>query len=243
MPPIPSAAGNHLITRLPVREQRALVKACETVELVFGQVLCEPGTPFRHLHFPLTGFISLVVEIDDHAPLEMGMIGHEGVLGVTVVLGTPLVPMRAIVQGNGTALRIAIKPFMQLLATSPALSKTLHRYLYVVLAQLSQIAACTHFHEVEQRLARWLLMSHDRAHGDHFHLTHQFLADMLGVRRSGISLAAGVMQARGLIRYARGDIEMLDRAGVERLSCVCYAEVVAHYALHFGRPPGPLPVA
>lgn len=239
MPQRSPPVDNHLIASLPPRERRALLQACETVDLVFGQILCEPDTPFRHLHFPLTGFISLVVEIRDHSPLEMGMIGHEGVLGATVVLGINTAPMRGIVQGAGTALRIAVKPMLLLLVTSPVLRKLLNRYLYVVMAQLSQIAACTHFHEVEQRLARWLLMSHDRSHGDHFHLTHQFLADMLGVRRSGITQAAGVMQSQGLIRYTRGDIEVLDRAGVERLSCECYADVVADYVGQFGRPPGP----
>jgi CRP-like cAMP-binding protein len=109
----------------------------------------------------------------------------------------------------------------------------LKRYLYVVMAQLSQSAACTHFHEIEPRLARWLLMTHDRAHADHFHLTHEFLADMLGVRRSGVSIAAAALQARGVISYSRGEINILDRAGLERAACECYAVLRADYLAQF----------
>lgn len=233
----PPIVVNRLIARLPVRERRALLDISETVGLEFGQILCQPDTPFRHVHFPLTGFVSLVAEVLDHPPLEMGLIGNEGLLGATVVLGVSAVPLRGIVQGAGTALRIDVRQFRSLLESSPALRRSLNRYLYVLMAQLSQTAVCTRFHELGPRLARWLLMSHDRAHADHFHLTHQFLADMLGVRRSGVTTAAGVMQAQGLISYTRGEIRVLDRPGLEASSCECYAEVIADYAEQMGEWP------
>lgn len=132
-------------------------------------------------------------------------------------------------QGSGQTLRIAIAPFRTLLVAHPALLGMLQRYVYVTLAQLAQTAACMCFHDVSHRLARWLLMTHDRAGGDSFQLTHQFLADMLGVRRSGVTTAAGQMQDEGLISYVRGDIQVLDRHGLERASCACYADVQAGY--------------
>lgn len=233
----PKVVVNCLIARLPVRERRALLDSGETVSLEFGQILCQPDAPFRHVHFPLTGFVSLVAQVLDHPPLEMGLIGNEGVLGATLVLGVSSVPLRGIVQGSGTALRIEVRQFRALLESSPALRRSLNRYLYVLMAQLSQTAVCTRFHELGPRLARWLLMSHDRSHADHFHLTHQFLADMLGVRRSGVTTAAGVMQAQGLISYTRGEIRVLDRAGLEARSCECYAEVIADYAEQMGEWP------
>jgi CRP-like cAMP-binding protein len=181
------------------------------------------------LYFPLSGFISLVTQLGQHKPLEMGMIGNEGMLGVTLVLGVSMAPMRAIVQGKGTAWRIDIAALQQVLKTCPQLHNVLQQYLFVLLAQLSQSAACIHFHELEPRLARWLLMSHDRAHCDDFHLTHQFLADMLGVRRSGVSVAADNMQQKQLISYSRGMISVLDRDALQKTACECYQASVDDY--------------
>ncbi|MCX7061691.1 MAG: Crp/Fnr family transcriptional regulator [Gammaproteobacteria bacterium] len=220
-------SANRLLAALPVGERAALMSLAETVELRFGDVLCEPDESYRHVYFPLAGFISLLSRIDGHPPLEMGLIGSEGMLGATLLLGVPTVPFRALVQGPGSALRIAAAPFRKIIAGSPALDRILRQHVYLLLMQLGQTAACTRFHDVGHRLARWLLMTHDRAGGDHFKLTHQFLADMLGVRRSGITTAAGVMQEAGLIRYVRGDIEVLDRSGLEQASCSCYVKVQA----------------
>ncbi|WP_445937630.1 Crp/Fnr family transcriptional regulator [Pseudomonas sp.] len=222
-----------LIEGLPSKQRKQLLNGCEPVDLVFGHVLHEANQPIRHVYFPLKGFISLVTTLDGHQPLEMGLIGNEGVLGATLALGIGRAPMRAVVQGSGSALRISSQLFKQQLLKSPALLHTLKRYLYVVMAQLSQSAACTHFHEIEPRLARWLLMTHDRAHADHFHLTHEFLADMLGVRRSGVSIAAALLQARGLISYSRGEIHILDRAGLELAACECYVAMQADYRAQF----------
>lgn len=224
---------NHLLYDLPRKMRSKILKCCKPVDLVFGSVLCKSDKPFPHVYFPLTGFISLVAPMDDHPPLEMGLIGNEGMLGVTLVLGVNTAPLHAVVQGSGTALQMTTLQFQRELRDNPSLRHTLKRYLYVLMAQLSQSAACTRFHEVEARLARWLLMTHDRAHADHFHLTHQFLADMLGVQRSAVTIAAGSMQKKKLIRYVRGDIRILDRRGLEAASCECYDAVVEDYARIF----------
>lgn len=221
---------NQLLASLPHQESARVLACCEPVDLVFGSILCESEQTLRHLYFPLTGFISLVITLRDHQPLEMGLIGNEGMLGATLVLGVNSVPMRAVVQGSGTALRISATDFRRELQECPELLRLLNRYLYVLMAQLSQTAACTHFHEIEPRLARWLLMTHDRAHADHFYLTHEYLADMLGVRRSGITVAAGALQLRGLIHYTRGEISILDRKGLEAASCECYDATIDDYA-------------
>lgn len=224
---------SHLIEGLPSKQRTTLLDGCEPVDLVFGNVLHEANQPIRHVYFPLGGFISLVATLEGHQPLEMGLIGNEGMLGATLALGVDLAPMRAVVQGSGSALRMSSELFKQELLSSPQLLRALKRYLYVLMAQLSQSAACTHFHEIELRLVRWLLMTHDRAHADHFYLTQEYLADMLGVRRSGVSIAAAALQARGLIRYSRGVIYILDRAGLEQAACECYASLQADYQAQF----------
>lgn len=221
---------NHLLKALPCKESNRILERCEPVELAFGTILCEPDQPFQYVYFPLTGFISLVIALDSHPPLEMALIGNEGMLGATLALGANAVPMRAMVQGAGTALRMTAAELRRELRNSPGLQRLLHRYLYVLIAQLSQTAACSHFHEIEPRLAFWLLMTHDRAHADHFHLTHELLADMLGVRRSGVTIAAGSLQQRQVIRYIRGEISILDRKGLEAASCECYGAILEDYA-------------
>lgn len=224
---------NRLIDGLPRKESKRILALCEIVSLEFGTVLCERDEPYAHAYFPITCFISLLTTLSGHPPLEMGLIGSEGMLGGTLSLGVNAAPLRAVVQGPGSALRINAALLKRLLPESPVLQRTLHRYVYVMMAQLSQTAACNHFHEIEPRLARWLLMTQDRAHANHFHLTHEFLADMLGVRRSGITVAAGALQARHLIGYTRGEISILDRRGLEAASCECYAAVNLDYAQQF----------
>lgn len=221
---------NHLIQALPRRDRARILAYCELVPLTFDTILCEPNQPFTQVYFPLTGFISLVATVSGHPPLEMGLIGNEGMLGATLVLGVATAPLRGVVQGSGNALRMTAAQLKQELIDSPALRRVLDRYLYALMAQLSQAAACTRFHEIEPRLARWLLMTHDRAHADHFHLTHQFLADMLGVRRSAVTIAAGALQRRELISYSRGEINILDRGGLEAASCECYQAQIEDYA-------------
>lgn len=225
---------NRLIQSLPRNERTGFLDRCEPVELVFGDTLCERDKTLRHVHFPLTGFVSLLVTVDDRQPLEMGLVGHEGMLGATLALGVKTAPLRGEVQGGGTALRMSAQQFQRELRNSPALADVLHRYLYVLLTQLSQVAGCNRFHEVEGRLARWLLMTHDRAHADHFQMTHQFLSWMLGVKRSAVTIAAGGLQKKEFIRYSRGAISILDRRGLETASCACYDTLVENYTRLFG---------
>ncbi len=224
---------NRLIEGLPRGARRRVLECCETVDLEFGTVLCEANQPLRYVYFPLTGFISLVAMVKRHPPLEIGLIGNEGMLGATLALDVTGARLRGIVQGSGTALRITAAQLRRLLRGIPALRRTLNHYLFVLLAQQSRSIACTRFHEIKSRLARWLLMTHDRAHADHFHLTHQYLADMLGVQRSAVTIAAGALQKNKVIRYVRGEIIVLDRRGLEAASCECYQSVIEDHQRQF----------
>lgn len=218
-----SAQGsNQLIEGLPRHDRIRTLAGCERIELVAGDVLCERDQVLRHVYFPLTGFISRIATLAGNRPLELGLIGNESMLGVTLVLGINTAPTQAVVQGPGVALRMGAAQFRQELGRSQALRWALNHHVYVMITQLARMAACTHFHEIEPRLACWLLMTHDRAQSDHFHLTHGLLADMLGVRRSGVTIAAGSLQHRKLISYRRGEISILDRKGLEAASCGCY---------------------
>lgn len=222
--------ANRLLTELPAVERDGFMAVCETVELSFGEVLFQPAETITHVYFPIDSFISLIVVLDSDNRLEVAMAGREGMLGSSLVLGIDETPMLALVQGAGSALRITAENFQQLLLSSPVLHQRLKRYIYVVMKQLATSAACNHFHRIEARLARWLLMTQDRAGSDQLNLTHEFLAMMLGVRRAGITLAAIALQARGLIRYQRGTITVLDRPGLIEASCECYTEDCALYA-------------
>jgi CRP-like cAMP-binding protein len=223
-------AQNHLIELLPGRERARLLSICEPVQLVLSDELCARGEPLRHVYFPTEGFISLVAQVDLHPSLEVGMVGREGMVGASLVLGVQAVPLRALVQGSGAAWRIGRVAFSRELSASRPLQVTLGRYLYVLMAQMAASAACLRFHQIRPRLARWLLMSQDRAHADCFHVTHEFLAYMLGVRRVGVTAAAGSLQRNGLIAYHRGEMQVLDRAGLEAAACSCYASDAASYA-------------
>lgn len=229
------APDNLLLKGLPRAVRTRLLAACESVELSFGEILARPDQAFPFVYFPCSSFISTMTTVSSHPPLEMGLIGNEGMLGATLALGVEAAPLLAVVQGPGSAWRIASAAFRDELAASPTLHAVINRFIYVQLAQLSQSAACTRFHEVEPRLARWLLMSHDRAHVDHFHLTHQFLAAMLGVQRSAITIAAGSLQRMQLIHYSRGEINILSRKGLEAMACECYGAVIQDYEARFGR--------
>jgi len=216
------AVVNRLLEALPGADRRRVVASGEMVELTLGDVLYTPGERLTHGYFPLGGVISLIQVIDASDFLEVGLVGAEGMFGTPLALGVDASPVRAVVQGAGLALRIDAVALQRELGRSPALQRELARYVYVRMSQLSQTAGCTRFHVVEARLARWLLMTQDRQRSASFHITHEFLAFMLGVRRVGVTKAASALQLRRLIRYSRGDITVLDRRGLQAAACGCY---------------------
>jgi CRP-like cAMP-binding protein len=214
---------NQLIAALPRADRSRLLGLCEPVHLVLAQVLCLPGQITRHVYFPTDSFISLIAQVDEQHGLEVGMAGVEGMLGVHVALGVRREPLKALVQGAGAAWRMTASAFRDELTRSAPLQQRLQRYVSVLMAQRATAAACLRFHEIGPRLSRWLLMSQDRAHADQFPLTQEFVASMLGVRRVGVTAAAGALQRRGLIRYHRGELTVVDRPGLLAASCSCYA--------------------
>ena len=216
-------AQNCLIELLPRKERVRLLALCEPVDLVFADVLTEAGERTRYVYFPVDGFISLLTRIDGEDALEVGMVGREGMLGVQLALGVRIAPLLALVQGAGSAWRVGASAFMRELAESAALRKELSRYAYVLMQQLATSAGCLRSHEIGPRLARWLLMSQDRAHASTFPVTQEFLAYMLGVRRVGVTRAASDFQRARHIEYHRGEMTVRDRAALEEAACCCYA--------------------
>ncbi len=229
----PLPAVNRLLAALPRADARRFQANASPVVLTRGEVLSKIGQPILHVHFPTTGLISQVTSIIGNSSLEIGLIGDEGMLGISLALGIGVAPLGAVVQSTGSSLRMDTASFRRELERGPALRRVLNRYLHVLMGQFAQAAACTRFHVVEARLARLLLMTNDRAHSDTFHVTHEVLAQMLGVRRVGVTKAATSLQELDLIRYRRGNIEILDRSGLEAASCVCYAIDITSYARMF----------
>jgi CRP-like cAMP-binding protein len=235
--------ANSLLAALPPKECRRLIDAMEQVVVTYGEFLYEPGEQIKYVYFPNDSLVSLLTLVDQHQALEVGLVGREGMVGIPLVLETSVSPVRALVQGTGTAMRMKAAPFLKELRQSHALQRELHRYTYVLMAQITQTAACNRFHVVEARLARWLLMTQDRLQSSTFRLTQEFLAQMLGVRRVGVTKAARTLQQDGLIGYRRGNITILDRKGLEGAACTCY-EIVKDMrdAVPSGHRHGPPPV-
>lgn len=221
---------NHLLARLPRKDRLRVLAVCTRVELPLAQVLSYSGKPTKYVYFPTSGFISLISVIDGSPGVEVGMVGCEGMLGAQLALGVVTAPLHALVQGAGTAWRIGASAFKGELEASNALRSSLNRYLYVLMAQLAESTACARFHQIGPRLARWLLMSQDRSQTSTFSVMQEFLAYMLGVRRVGITVAAGDLQRNGLIEYSRGKLTVVDRKGLEAAACGCYAADQKAYA-------------
>lgn len=219
--PVP-AVTNRLLAMLPEDERAGFLSHCDEVTLVSGETLAESGETYSHIYFPLSTFISLISVMNGKPALETGLIGAEGMLGATLALGVGSAPNRARVQSPGTALRVEADVFTEFLASHRALSHVVKHYLHVMIEQLTNTSACTRFHIVESRLARRLMMTRDRAKTDTLEITQQDLSGILGVRREGITEAAGRMQRRGLIHYRRGRLRILDRPGLETAACGCY---------------------
>lgn len=230
-------SGNQLLLLLPGKDRARLLACCTLVTLELGEVLNEPGRPTGFVYFPVEGFISLLAVIDEIPSLEVGIVGWEGMYGVHLAVGVTVAPLRALVQGAGTAWRLGAAAFRRELAASVALRRALNRYVYVTMSQIASSAACLQSHVIRPRLARWLLMTQDRAGAGSFYVTHELLADMLGVRRVGITIAAGLLQKEGLIQYSRGALTVLSRTGLEAAACSCYAADRSLYAQVMEPPP------
>lgn len=216
------STANHLLAAVPRQAHQRLLTGLAQVSLSYGEVLYEPAEPIRHVYFPIDCLVSLLTTVDKQRSLEVGMVGNEGMVGMPMALGIGNSAVRALVQGSGSALRMTAARFRAEFKKNLPLQCALFRYTHLLMAQISQTAACNRFHEAEARLARWLLMTSDRVHADEFRLTHEFLAHMLGVRRVGVTKAARVLQRKKLIDYSRGQIRILDRNGLEAAACACY---------------------
>ena len=214
---------NSLLAALPRTEYLRLYPTLETLRLVSGQVLHEPGAPIRHVYFPVDCVVSLLAMVDHRRSFEVALVGREGMIGISLALGVEVSSVRALVQTGGTVMRMEAGCFRAALGQSPSLTREMLRYAFAKLAQARQSAACNCFHSVPARLARWLLMMSDRVRSRDFYMTQAFMADLLGVRRATVNEAAGPLQRADLIRYSRGKISILDREGLEAAACPCYA--------------------
>jgi CRP-like cAMP-binding protein len=194
----------------------------EQVQLQFGQVLYEADDPIDYVYFPNDALVSLLTLVDSHSALEVGMVGPEGMVGTALALGASVSPVRALVQGAGSAMRMKAAPFLSGFRQGLSLQHQVLMYTHHLMSQIAQTAACNRFHVIEERLARWLLMTRDRVGSDHFFLTQDFLGSMLGARRVGITHAAHALKQRHLIDYSRGLMEITDGHGLERAACSCY---------------------
>ncbi|MDP1537708.1 MAG: Crp/Fnr family transcriptional regulator [Burkholderiales bacterium] len=224
---------NRLLAALPQQDYQRLIRHLEPVSLALGQVLYEPGSPIRHVYFPENGVISLLAVVGPDKAAEVAVVGSEGVVGSSAILGLNVSQLRAVVQGEGTALRIESSRLRKELGTHGEWFRELFRFTNALMSQAAQTAACNRFHTVEARLARWLLATRDRTNSRHLHLTQKFLSIMLGVRRVGITGAAMNLQKLKLITYSRGNIQILDSVRLEAAACSCYGVVKEIYRLSY----------
>jgi CRP-like cAMP-binding protein len=220
-----AAIQNRVLAALPRKSYLGLQSGLVPVELEFGKIIYEPGQTIHEVYFPTQSLVSLLTLVEGHLALEVGLVGWEGMVGFPIALGVDVSPVRALVQGGGSALRMSAARFRTELRRCPPLQRQLYRYVNTMMAQISQTAGCNRFHVVEPRLARWLLMTRDRVRSGEFRMTHEFLSHMLGVRRVGVTEAASALHERKLIDYSRGAIRILDHRGLEKAACACYERV------------------
>jgi CRP-like cAMP-binding protein len=224
-----TAPQNAILAALPREEMELLAPRLERVSLKFKLVVQEIGEPLSHLWFPISGVVSMLSEMDDGTAVEVATTGREGFIGLSAVMGVKTVAQRTIVQVAGEGERLSVKTYNQLRDQLPRLVQLQMRYAMSILTQVAQGSACNRMHPIEARCARWLLMTHDRVDEDHFTLTHEFLAQMLGVTRPSVTIAAGILQQAGLIEYVRGQLTVLNRKGLEDASCECYRIITSEF--------------
>ncbi|HEY0405555.1 MAG TPA: Crp/Fnr family transcriptional regulator [Pyrinomonadaceae bacterium] len=214
---------NHILAALSEEEYQHLLSQAEQVSLRQQQILCSSGDPIKHLYFPLTAVFALVATMKDGSTVEVGVIGSEGMVGISAFWGVPVVPHQVVVLMPGEAIKMPAEALKKALDHDGGhLHDLLLRYTHALVAHISQTAACNQLHKLDARLARWLLVSHDRARSDEFPLTQEFIAQMMGIRRAGVTEAAGRLRQQGLLNYSRGHVAILDRQGLEAIACECY---------------------
>ncbi len=226
--------GNWLLDALSDEDYGRLLGDLEPVSFSLGEVIYESGGQMDHAYFPTTFHASLLYTMINGATAEMGLVGKEGVLGVALFMGGDTTPNRAVVQGSGKALKLPAKTMQLEFSRGGEFQHLLLRYTQGLLTQISQTAVCNRLHTVEQRLCRWLLMTHDRTNSDELQMTQEFISNMLGVRREGVTHAAKMLQQHGLISYARAHIKILDRLKLEKHVCECYRVVINEHKRLFG---------
>lgn len=227
--PAAQVGRNGILATLPRDDLERISRASAIVSLEAGQSIFEPFAAVTDVYFPLTGVVSLLTVVPNGRSIEMAAVGREGLVGLAAFLGTGTAAQRAVVQVPGFAARVAVEAFRAETARSRALVNAILRYTQTLLHHVAQSAACNTLHSIERRCARWLLLCHDRVGGDTFPLTQEYLAQMLGARRPSVNIVAATFQERGLMRYSRGRVTIVDRAGLERVSCGCYRVIRDEY--------------
>jgi CRP-like cAMP-binding protein len=223
------ATGNWLLDALPRENYQQLQPYLERITLSLGEVVYEAGGQMGCVYFPTTSHVSLLYTMVNGATAEMGLVGNEGVVGIALFMGGETTPNRAVVQGAGAAYKLKAQTMRDEFRRGGEFQLLLLRYTQALITQISQTAVCNRLHSVEQRLCRWLLLTHDRTHSDELQMTQEFISNMLGMRREGVTRAAGRLQEKGLISYMRGHITILNRQGLEATVCECYAVVRAEH--------------
>ena len=229
MLPAPKPQDNDLLMALPDMAWQHWLPHLERVDMPLGQVLYEPGLALSHVYFPVTGIVSLLYVMESGASAEIAVVGHEGIVGISLFMGGESNPSRAVVQSEGQGFRLPAHIIREDFNRSGPVMQVLLRYTQALITQMSQTAVCNRHHSLDQQLCRWLLFSLDRLQGNELRMTQELIANMLGVRREGVTEAALKLQQGGLIRYARGHITVLDRPGLEKRACECYDVVKKEY--------------